>query len=381
MRRRVDVAVVGAGPAGSAAAITLARGGAQVLLCDRSPFPRDKVCGDGLLPDALALLARLLPGTGSGVGAVAAGVRFETAARRELRLPIPVRVARRRDLDASLVQAAAAAGATLLLEATLRDAVVEDGLAREAVLTGPRGEVVVTADAFVLATGALPGPRRVLGLPPLPPSAAAVRGYAEVGEEDADWLLISLAGAPRRGYAWAFPGGGGLWNVGCGVFSGRGTHGSLRSSADAFLAARGGRGWQEPLVGAGLGTSFPRCVVGRGNVLAVGDAAGLARPMSGEGIGPALASGILAGECLLRQPGVAGVAAYRRWLHRRWGREQRAWRLGQQLLGVPSVVERLVAAAQGSPGVQQRLAGILAGAVPAWRVLSPLGVLRVLMGR
>src|SRR4051794_8991636 len=57
--RRVDVLVVGAGPAGSAAAIRLAKAGREVLMVDRCVFPRDKVCGDALIPDALAALERL----------------------------------------------------------------------------------------------------------------------------------------------------------------------------------------------------------------------------------------------------------------------------------------------------------------------------------
>src|SRR5689334_9830101 len=54
-----DVLIAGAGPAGSAAAICLARAGRRVILCDRSEFPRDKACGDGLIADAIAALTRL----------------------------------------------------------------------------------------------------------------------------------------------------------------------------------------------------------------------------------------------------------------------------------------------------------------------------------
>src|SRR5438046_9460223 len=54
-----DVLIAGAGPAGCAAAIRLARAGKRVVLCDRSRFPRDKACGDGLIADSIAALKRL----------------------------------------------------------------------------------------------------------------------------------------------------------------------------------------------------------------------------------------------------------------------------------------------------------------------------------
>jgi len=378
MTRRVDVAVVGAGPAGCAAAVSLARAGARVLLADRATFPREKVCGDGLLPDALAALAALAPAA-AGAGVAVEALHFRTAAGRELELPVAGRVVRRRALDAALLEAAMAAGAEVIEGATVARACGRDGEVEAVTLATASGEVTVAAGAFVVATGAHSGPRRILGLPPLPPPAAAVRGYARLAGGNDRALLISLVGAPSGGYAWAFPVGGGVWNVGCGVFRGKAV--SLRAAAAAFLATCGGDGWEGAVRGAPLATSFPRCVVSRGNVLAVGDAAGLARPMSGEGIGPALESGMLAATCLLREPGRSGAAAYRQALRRRLGSAFRAWRFGEALLAMPVLLEPLVARAMASPVVRGRLAGVLAGTVPVERVLSPLGLARLLLGR
>ena len=126
---RYDVLVVGAGPAGSATAIQLARGGARVLLVDKARFPRDKPCGGGLTGRALepGSLRRRRPSsstssTGSSCGS-ATGRRFERAHDEPL-----IRMTQRRRLDAFLVEQAAAAGAEL-----------RDGVARRGARAGATG--------------------------------------------------------------------------------------------------------------------------------------------------------------------------------------------------------------------------------------------------
>ncbi|HEY2636057.1 MAG TPA: FAD-dependent oxidoreductase, partial [Solirubrobacteraceae bacterium] len=122
-----DVAVVGAGPAGTAAAVRLARAGRDVVVLDRARFPRDKCCGDGLTTDALRRLDRL----GLDPKAVASwqavdDIVVRSPSGRVARLPFPrdqgtyAAVARRRDLDAALVELARDAGATVLDGCALR---------------------------------------------------------------------------------------------------------------------------------------------------------------------------------------------------------------------------------------------------------------------
>src|SRR5918999_404239 len=121
MQQRVDVAVVGAGPAGAAAAVTAARGGAAVLLVDKARFPRDKCCGDGLTTlalrhlEALGLDPRRVPSWTEVPDTV-----VHSPSGRQVRLPLPRGrgsysvVARRSDLDAALVELARAAGAQVV---------------------------------------------------------------------------------------------------------------------------------------------------------------------------------------------------------------------------------------------------------------------------
>lgn len=378
---RFDVAVIGAGPAGCAAAAALAAGGARVALADRAEFPRDKTCGDGLLPDAQSALAEL----GALDAVVAAGATAPTLAMRTAsglyaRFPVPSVVARRRDVDRILLERAVAAGAVFLpghaLERVTR---VHDHVATVQ-LAAATGAAELAAGTFLLATGAARRPRELAGLGGGGVSAAALRGYATVEGLPADELLIALLGELPRGYAWAFPGPEGAWNVGCGVFAGARQAPSLGKVLERFLASIGGT-WREPPQGAPLVTSFPALTFARGNLAAVGEAAGLTRPFSGEGIGPALESGLMAARCLLAAPGEGGIAAYARELRRRYAGDLRAWRFGEQFLRAPRLVDAIVRRANRLPGALRRCAAVLGGTMPASRVLSPWGLLRLIAGR
>jgi menaquinone-9 beta-reductase len=316
-----DAVVVGAGPAGSVAALVLARGGARVALVDKAAFPRDKACGDLVGPRGVGLLADLgvpVPDAGQGADLLVVGPSGHRS-----RLPaFPGRsypghgvVIPRVRLDDALRTAALAAGA-------------EPVRARvSAVDPGPRGTLRavlasdgrrLAADAFIGADGALSPLARLAGM--LDPDAAlwgfAIRGYlpAEVPLP----LLVLLDTAPWRiypGYGWLFPGAAGQANVGIGV--GLGTQrraAQLREDLARFCALLRASGDLPPssqpgaVTGGWLrmgGTGTPP---GTGNVLLAGDAAGLINPLQGEGIGPAMISARLAAECLLAGPGRAAAS-------------------------------------------------------------------------
>jgi flavin-dependent dehydrogenase len=206
--RRFDVAIVGAGPAGAAAAIAARRAGAEVLLLDRAAFPRDKPCGDGIAAEAVDVLDQLgvhgvtdgyppvtrLRLVGPGGGAVARP------------LPRPAYTIPRRVFDERLVRAAVAAGAVLRRHTV-----------RTIAGTGP---VTIDgrfrADVLIGADGAGSVVRRALGHPVNPPGhlAVAIRGYASTTNTTEQVIVTTERRWPA--YAWEFPLGDGTANVGYG---------------------------------------------------------------------------------------------------------------------------------------------------------------------
>ena len=126
---RCDVLVIGAGPAGSAAAITLARAGLDVVLVDQHPFPRDKVCGDGLIPDAHHALRKL--GVLDEVMALAQAAGFVGCiGPRGGRVDVPgvLAVLPRKELDLILCRAAVAAGARMFAPVRFMAPIEEGGV-------------------------------------------------------------------------------------------------------------------------------------------------------------------------------------------------------------------------------------------------------------
>ncbi len=279
--------VVGAGPAGSAAALAATRAGARVLLLDRDDFPRDKVCGDGIAPHALDVLA------GLGVTGLVDADRPVTALR--LVAPGGAAVARtlpraaytvpRRVFDARLVAAARDAGADLRRHTVRR-------------VTDRGGHVEVdgrfAAGAVVGADGASSVVRRALGYPGNPGGhvAIAIRGYADARPGPAE-QLIHTTGAQWPAYAWSFPIGDGSANVGYGeVLRGRAlSRAYLLDRLDHLLPGSRPTG----LRAHHLPLATHRPPPGRGRLLLAGDALSLINPFTGEGIFYAVLSGALAG--------------------------------------------------------------------------------------
>jgi len=348
-----DVIVVGAGPAGAAAALGAlqARPRARVLLLDRADFPRDKVCGDGVAPHALDVLA------GLGIAdAVAGFAPVPTLALGGPRGPQVSRTMRRsayvvprRVFDARLVEAAVARGAVLRRHRVRQ------------VEVGPQGARVdgeLTARAVVGADGAHSVVRRSLGIPPNvgPHVAVALRGYApDVAGQPRQVIRMSGPGWPA--YAWSFPIGDGTANVGYGEGLPRHarpadglTRGGMLDRLTALLpdlvpdiAAVGQlRAHHLP-----LSTRRPRQP--DGPVLLAGDAASLVNPFTGEGIFYAVASGGLAGVAALR--GAAAGAAYRRALRHRLGAHLRSTGLTAALTRSPALVAAAIEAAGADQAV------------------------------
>jgi geranylgeranyl reductase family protein len=291
---RFDAIVVGAGPAGSTAALRLARAGARVLLVDRERFPRDKPCGGGLTHRAVRQLpVSVDPVVEDAVELVELGFRYGKRFERHGDGPLVLMTQRRR-LDAHLVGHAAAAGADFrdgvratALELEGAGAVVRFGAATA------RAPVVIGADGVNGLTV------RALGLLDTRRHGVALEGNVPYGKDEARFrgrALLDLGTVPG-GYAWAFPKGDHV-NVGVGGWEGEGPR--LREHLARACAGYGlpherlreVRGYRLPMRGPG-----ERPV--RGRALAVGDAAGLIDPFSGDGIYEALVSARFAAEAAL----------------------------------------------------------------------------------
>ncbi len=319
---------MGAGPAGTAAAITLARAGVEVTLVDKANFPRDKFCGDGLTADAL----RRLEALGVGPAQVTSWfdvdeVRIRSPRGRVTTYPLPsdggryASVARRMDLDAALVDRARDAGAQVVEGATLvracpHAAGVELGFTRS-----DQPVLELEARHVIGADGMWSPLRKLLGV-----DVAGYRGewhafrqyWHGVTGPAADQLWVLFEPDLLPGYLWTFPVAGGVANVGFGIRRGG------RVSTHQ-MAARWPELLDRPHVRALLGPGaepesphrawpIPAALDARvlvdGRVLFVGDAAGATDPMSGEGIGQALATGTWAADAIVAGAAQGGDAAW-----------------------------------------------------------------------
>jgi geranylgeranyl reductase family protein len=293
--RRYDALVLGAGPAGSATAIRLARAGARVLLLDRQRFPRDKPCGGGLTGRAL----RHAPCDVSPVverDVVGFAIRLGYRKRFERRNEAPlIRMTQRRRLDAFLAEQAVAAGADF-----------RDGVTADTLTVGPDGvEATVAgerigADVLVGADGANGTTARLARVAVDVHRGVAIEGNApyELLEPalDPELALVELGVVPG-GYGWVFPKAGHV-NVGVGGWADEGPR--IREHLGRLCLAHGFdvgrltdvRGHRLPMRRAGSPAAA-------GRTLLVGDAAGLVDPLSGDGMYEAFVSAELAADAIL----------------------------------------------------------------------------------
>jgi geranylgeranyl reductase family protein len=328
---RADVAVIGAGPAGSVAALVLARAGARVALVDKAAFPRDKACGDLVGPRGLQVLDDLgvrLTGT-ERVG----DMRVVGPTGRSVRLPcrpgttypghgvaLP-RLAfdealRTAAMEAGCVSRTARAGSPIVDDGGLAGFELSDG-------SRLRADAVIGADGAtsrVASAAGLVDERRVLW-------GFALRAYVDAHVDLPTIVLWDEArwrGFP--GYGWLFPGPGGRANlgVGVGVLGERAAAGHAARSLGGFVGILHrfgllGQGVRLPpgRLGGWLKMGMVGTIPARGRVLLVGDAAGLVNPLQGEGISEALASGRAAAEAVVACP-AAPAGLYRSFLAQRY---------------------------------------------------------------
>jgi geranylgeranyl reductase family protein len=334
-----DVTVVGGGPAGAGAAIILARAGRQVVLVDKATFPRDKCCGDGLTVAAL----RRLEALGLDPASVASWEPSDEAVAvapggRRLRLPLPTGrglfavSARRIDLDAALVDLAAAAGARVVEGSAVVGVVPAEAGDAVTLQVASGGHRELRSSYVIAADGAWSTIRKAVGV-----GRDGYHGDWQAGREYVGgvsplarklWVWFEPDMAP--GYAWSFPLADGTVNLGYGITRRPGSApGPLRGQrvdllARPHIAAVLGPGaapigpWKSWPIPADIGATTLAGLGGR--VLFVGDAARACDPMTGEGIAQALETAELAARAIAwagsSRP-QAAATRYRRQI--RWG--------------------------------------------------------------
>jgi geranylgeranyl reductase family protein len=318
-----DVIVVGAGPAGCAAAITLARAGLDVVLVDQQAFPRDKVCGDGLIPDAHHALRRL--GLLEAVLDRAHSVKHVgVIGPRGGRVDVPgtLAVLPRRELDLLLCEAAVAAGARMFAPVRFVGGLEDDGAGTPRVV-GAQLQCddelhELRAPWVLIASGAPPQALLAAGMcERRTPTGVAMRGYVKNPAMVGRITALEVVWHPRmkRGYGWIFPCPDGVFNIGVGVaHSHKAGHDSgqtmqhinLRTMFDEFtrvhapareLLADGT--WVGELKGAPLRCSLAGAKLSRPGLLVTGEAAGSTYAFTGEGIGKALETGLAAADMMI----------------------------------------------------------------------------------
>jgi geranylgeranyl reductase family protein len=390
-RPAIDVLVVGAGPAGTTVAATVAASGHSVVVVDRAATPGGKPCGELLTPRALVALERIgLAGDRLAAFHAVTHVRFTTrSASSAARWPSHEEqpdhglVAPRERLDAMLVEHAVAAGAEVLGNHEATAPIVERGFVRGARLVRADGTTTeVRAGFTVVADGANSRFGRALGTHRQStwPSALAHRAiYASSLHDAAEIELVvdleDRAGTAITGYGWMFPRGDGTANVGVLMMSTSPSFQVVNPAhlLDRFVADNDTR-WRlhgeavHPPAGGRIPMGASVRPAAGPTYLVVGDAAGVANPLSGAGIEYAIETGVLAGGVLdeaLRTGQAASLQRYPKLIDDRYGTYFKVGRLVDRVLGRPSLARRVAGTAAARPAFARSLIRVSANSLRA----------------
>ncbi len=364
-----DVIVIGAGPAGATAAFHLAQSGLNTLVLEKTQFPREKVCGDGLTPRAVKQLLAMGVPTDSegwlrhqGLRIIGGGHTIEVPWPELGSYPDYGLIRTRMDFDETLVRHAQKAGARLLEQTNVTGPVL-DRANRVAGVTAKQldgSEVTYRAPLVLVADGNSSRFSLELGLHKREdrPMGVAVRTYYTSPRHNEDWLeswleLWDTSRGERKllpGYGWIFPVGDGTCNIGLGVLNNSCGFGKTdyRAMLKAWMASCPPEwGFLEenrtgPILGAALPMGFNRQPHYTRGAMLVGDAGGMVNPFNGEGIAYAMESGAMAAEVAVQALGRSGaqrelvLQTYPQALQQAWGGYYTLGRVFVKMIGNPA---------------------------------------------
>lgn len=315
-----ELLVVGAGPAGSAAATWAARQGIQTTIIDKEKFPRDKPCGDGLTPRAVKEIEAL--GLGEWLSTKPKNIGLRAAGfGQELLLPwkspslpewgssVP-----RTELDHQLLKVSGDSGVTINDGVGAQDVELENGVIKKVITKSSEEEIIYQPKNVILADGVRSQLGRKLGRTWHRDTAygVAARAYIKSERHDDPWISSHLELRDSQneilsGYGWIFPQGNGEVNIGVGTLATqkRPAEINLRSLMSQYteeqritwkLSGQLRAPWSAmlPMGGAVSG-------VGGKNFMFIGDAAGCVNPLNGEGIDYGLETGRLAAQLIMQE--------------------------------------------------------------------------------
>jgi geranylgeranyl reductase family protein len=370
--READVVVVGAGPGGSSAAYHLARHGLSVLLLEKTEFPREKVCGDGLTPRAVRQLVRMgidtRPEAGwlhnKGLRIIGGGVRMELDWPDLASFPSYGLTRTRLDFDELLARQAQKAGAELLTRHNVTGPILDSDRVVGVTAKTPDGAVDIHAPLVLAADGVSARFALALGMAKREdrPIGVAVRRYYRSPARHDDeylesWLELRSKESGDKllpGYGWIFGLGDGRVNVGLGVLNSSSAWGrtNFRAMLTDWLATTP-PDWgmndeanaDGPILGAALPMGFNRVPHYTRGVMLVGDSGGMVNPFNGEGIAYAMESAELAAEIAVQALHRSGDArervlrAYPLELKARYGGYYRLGHWFVKLIGNPQLMK------------------------------------------
>lgn len=373
----MKVLIVGAGPAGSTAAYHLATAGIDVTVLEKTRFPREKVCGDGLTPRAVREMQLMnLPHDPSegwrrnkGLRLIAGGRQIEVPWPELSNFPDYGLIRTRLGFDESLAVHARAAGAVILEGHSVSTALTDDAGtvvgARVSVLDDSGRKTGETQDFFADLVLAADGnsTRTAVSLGHEKrddrPMGVAYRTYFTSPRHDDDWMegwleLPDKAGNPLPGYGWVFGVGDGTSNVGLGILNSSKAFGKLdyrQVLRDWTGAMPPEWGFTEenqvgPIRGAALPMGFNRTPHHSPGLLLLGDSGGMVSPFNGEGISYAMESARFAAEFIVRAAGTNSALAanhalsgYSDYVRDQWGSHFTLGRVFAQLIGKPAIMK------------------------------------------